>query len=195
MKRGDSWESVLIAWHALYLRRGAAWVVKCNPPVTVTRKSRGGLIEGYMKDTGPPDFGGCIAGGQAVCFEAKHVVDPGRFPLANLKRHQVEHLDAAAEMGAVCFLALRMGSRNYAVPWGPVSHCWHLWADQRRGGRVKRGTASMFREGLEGIGAVEMGPEGWLPVVLGWPEPGRWLVEIGDPRWNDCNHASNTEER
>lgn len=135
MKRGAGWEARLLAWHQEYRVKGLAWVVKTDPPRN-------------LRAVGPPDFLGVLKGGRAVCFDAKDCTS-SRFNLGKIVAHQRADLDTAHRMGALSFVALRIGGVGYRVPWEVIS------------AEIKRGVKSFTIRDIERI-SVPMGRDGWL---------------------------------
>lgn len=146
MKKGATWERRLMFWHAEYRRDRRAFVVKCNPPVYMER----GCLRWAGK--GPPDFIG-VAGGRAVCFEAKDC-STGRWVFrdgrGSVAPHQAKALEAAATNGGLAFVALRMGRVGWVIPWtmlGPI-----FWDEEMVSISAKR---------ISEIG-IRMTDDGWI---------------------------------
>jgi len=109
-EHGAVWERYVVMECGELEKRGHAMVSKNweAPPIPGTKKPRA---------KSKPDFSGCLRGGRHVVFEAKSTLEPARFDLANLAKHQRAHLVDAAFLGSVAFVYVVSGERRkYVIP-------------------------------------------------------------------------------
>jgi penicillin-binding protein-related factor A (putative recombinase) len=93
---GRLWERYIAQECAALERREEAWISKNHEAPTVPGKK---IKRGKSK----PDFSGFTADGRHIVFEAK-VISNDLFPKSRLAKHQLEHLQTAADHGALAFV-------------------------------------------------------------------------------------------
>ena len=151
-KRGRPWETKLSLWHQDYLRDRRAKIFQTNPKVKIIKG------KAIYEKKGPPDFVG-VAGGRAVCFDAKEC-RASRWPLAALADHQAKDLEAHAVNGGVSFIALRHLGKASVLPWTTLGPLWWAWRD----GTAGRGAASLTVDQVAELG-IPMNDDGWIDWV------------------------------
>lgn len=124
-RKGGFLETRLAVRHRAYQEAGLAWVVAAHPGTKVVR----GQVLHTSK--GPPDFVGCIDGGQTVCFDAKET-SQDRWPFDKLKLHQAMHLEAVWARGGLAFLVVcwKKHRRFAVVPWSLLRGPWFAWSSK-----------------------------------------------------------------
>lgn len=157
---GQRWEQALEAVHALYQRTGQAFVQHQGPPV----KNLGTRLVTTGK--GPTDYGGLLAGGRAVAFDAK-TTRHARWKLEMLKAHQADYLGHVAHLGGVAFLAIQTSEGAWVVPWSALAPLWSAWQRGRLlGQRTKPGTGSLSADDCDRLGARMHRPGDWYPALV-----------------------------
>lgn len=187
---GVSWEKQIEATNGWYALRNAADVRKVPhnwtfiseqeyrklqeklPPSHLARTAEGKCLQRVKSDV---DFtgGGRLAGDRkfAVCFDAKEVKG-ARFPLANVKPHQVDLLKKRARCGFVAGLLVYFSEhdRAFFVSADFLDRRYTAMLAQKKGRTAKPGTASLSISDLEEF-CLEITREktnglwDWLPVV------------------------------
>lgn len=124
--QGESFEGVIEASCLQYKIEGDAFIEKTPEPMKVIQaidRSRG-IFKAIFQKPAQPDYKGTLAGGRAVCFEAK-MTSTDRIKQDAVTREQWDALDEHEAMGALCFVLVMLGHRAYRVPW----ECWKTMRD------------------------------------------------------------------
>ena len=103
----DNWkilEELIETSNKMYSREGAARVDKISTPVRLN-PNRPGLAHYSKKST--VDFTGLMDGGQFIAFDAKYS-KAKRFPLSNIKPHQIDYLQEVNRLGGLGFILIEM---------------------------------------------------------------------------------------
>lgn len=122
---GEIFESAIEASLKWYELRGEACVEKTPEPMKPLRRPnrQGQFLACYVK-AGQPDYKGTLNGGRAVVFEAKHT-DSDRIEYSRLTQEQRDRLDLHHKLGAVAFVLVSFGLRDfYRIPW-------EVWRDMK----------------------------------------------------------------
>lgn len=164
-RAGSQWEARLQWWHNLYLQQGRAYITKRGPPITFLEAPRNGVARCRVEGQGPADYGGVLAGGRAVEFEAK-CTTADRWRLELVKEHQGQALQVAHELGALVFVATQTPSGCMVLPWSELGPVWLDWLTKHKAGTVGRGEASLSRDDMWDIGEPMVEPGDWLSVLI-----------------------------
>ena len=101
-----------------YRSMGLAYIEKTPEPMRVigviNRKL--GHFKAVFEKTAQPDFKGTMAGGRAVCFDAKHT-ETDRIKQDAVTEKQRDALNIHEAMGAWCFIIVCLDNTYYRVPW------------------------------------------------------------------------------
>lgn len=113
--RGMSLEEDINLTNKYYLDINKAIIYKKPTPITITKVDYNGLKdrvikEAYFKVPSTTDYNG-IYRGKYIDFEAKET-KLNRFPLINIHKHQIEHLQKVYEHGGIAFLIVRFTMLN-----------------------------------------------------------------------------------
>jgi len=122
--RGSALEATLDRQHILYAGRELATIVRAQTSARMVKYANGEVRWIHMRSL--PDYIGCSAGGQLICFDAK-ATDKDKWHLKAEQIHQRTVLSAFAAMDAVCFWLIQHTPtgdyfllRQYEVePWMP----------------------------------------------------------------------------
>ncbi len=147
---GKAWELALDQLHLDYDRQGLAKIERGHPPVRVLSPVRGGRFDASWAGDGALDFGGTLAGGRSVVFEAKYTAD-SRFGLAQIEPHQARRLERHRRLGAVAGIALRTPAGERWLSWDVLVERYRLTPS----GSVDPRDYPEF----------DVRGEGWLPLV------------------------------
>lgn len=114
---GELFEKMISASCDWYLSEKVAKIEKQSEPMKVIKPlSLGRFVACFAKKSGV-DYKGTLAGGKAVCFEAKHT-DTKIMPRSRLEEWQIDYLKDHMEMGAITFVLLSFGlERFYRIPF------------------------------------------------------------------------------
>lgn len=171
--RGADLEQLLIATCRTYRAQGRAVITRVPDPIKVikggykhTRNGKAWVITEAVPDSGADktvDFFG-IWNGIGIAFDAKESRDPNRFPLDNIKPHQMEYMRDFVQQNGIAFILLRHipAPNDDTVYLLPFQMLWQYWE--------AAGRADPF--GRKARGAQQSIP---IDEIRMWPEvkPGR----------------------
>lgn len=106
--RGMTLEFDLNETNNYYLEKDIAVIYKKPTPIQVVDTDYGKrkITKAYFKEPSTTDYNG-IYKGYYVDYEAKETTNKTAFPLANIHKHQIEHLEKILRHGGICFLIVR----------------------------------------------------------------------------------------
>lgn len=110
-RRGMSFEAQIIKANDYYLSSGIAVIHKKPTPVQIVKvdypkRAAATITEAYFKTPSTTDFNG-VYKGIYIDFEAKETTNKTTFPLANVHRHQVQHIMAVTQQNGFAFLLVK----------------------------------------------------------------------------------------
>ncbi|PFB24074.1 Holliday junction resolvase RecU [Bacillus cereus] len=117
--RGMHFEKLINLSNEMYQRGGVALINKRATPVKVLKSAGGRVLNGFYEAKSTVDYDG-VYKGRAVAFEAKSTQSLTRFDLSNIAQHQLDYLEKAEKMGAVCFFLIEF-SKDQTVFLVPAS--------------------------------------------------------------------------
>ncbi|MCC2347188.1 Holliday junction resolvase RecU [Bacillus anthracis] len=103
--RGMAFEKLINLSNEMYQRGRVALINKRPTPVKVLKSTGGRVLNGFYEAKSTVDYDG-VYKGRAVAFEAKSTQSLTRFDLSNIAQHQLDYLEKAEKMGAVCFFLI-----------------------------------------------------------------------------------------
>ncbi|CAM4359262.1 recombinase RecU [Bacillus manliponensis] len=104
--RGQAFEHLINISNQMYKNARIAVMNKRPTPIKVLKTDKFGKIkESCWEAKSTVDYDG-VYRGYAVCFEAKSVDVETRFDLKNIAAHQIDYLELAEKMGAICFFLI-----------------------------------------------------------------------------------------
>lgn len=114
--RGMGLEHDLNDTNNYYLQNNIAVIHKKPTPITIVSvdyKSRKDAVikEAYFKTPSTTDYNG-VYKGKYIDFEAKETKNKQGFPLINIHKHQLEHLQGVINAGGIAFLIIRFTTFN-----------------------------------------------------------------------------------
>ncbi|TXR62109.1 Holliday junction resolvase RecU [Bacillus sp. AY18-3] len=115
--RGMAFEKLINLSNEMYQREGVALINKRATPVKVLKMVYGRVKDGYYESKSTVDYDG-VYKGRAVAFEAKSTNKINRFDLKNIAQHQLDYLEKAENMGAICFflIGFTKDQSTFAIP-------------------------------------------------------------------------------
>ncbi|KXI78630.1 recombinase RecU [Bacillus cereus] len=115
--RGMAFEKLINLSNEMYQREGVALINKRPTPVKVLKMVYGRVKDGYYESKSTVDYDG-VYKGRAVAFEAKSTNEINRFDLKNIAQHQLDYLEKAEKMGAICFflIGFTKDQSTFAIP-------------------------------------------------------------------------------
>lgn len=113
---GHIFEMAIIAACTTYSDQGRAEIAKVPEPFRVTKKLGAGQFTGRFTAPAQPDFGGTLAGGQAIHFEAKFT-STDRLQRSVLTDEQMWRLERHTKLGAVTAVCAGIQDQFYFIPW------------------------------------------------------------------------------
>ncbi|PEU35546.1 Holliday junction resolvase RecU [Bacillus toyonensis] len=117
--RGMAFEKLINLSNEMYQREGVALINKRPTPVKVLKSTGGRVLNGFYEAKSTVDYDG-VYKGRAVAFEAKSTQSLTRFDLSNIAQHQLDYLEKAEKMGAICFFLIEF-SKDQTVFLVPTS--------------------------------------------------------------------------
>ena len=111
--RGMSLEESINITNSYYLDNNLAVIYKKPTPIQITKldSKKGRIVDGFFKSPSTTDYNG-IYKGKYIDFEAKETQNKTSFPLANIGKHQVQHLKNVKEHGAIAFVIISFSKLN-----------------------------------------------------------------------------------
>lgn len=114
--RGMNLESDLNQTNSYYREKDIAYIYKKPTPIKVTKvnfkKDRTSLIkEAFYEEPSTTDYNG-IYKGYYLDFEAKETKNKTSFPIANIHKHQLKHLENIVNHGGIGFIIVRFSLLN-----------------------------------------------------------------------------------
>lgn len=117
--RGMAFEMLINLANEMYQRCGVALINKRATPVKVLKSKGCQVLKGYYESKSTVDYDG-IYNGQAIVFEAKSTENTTRFDLSKIAQHQLDYMEKAEKVGAVCFFLIEF-SKDQAIFLVPAS--------------------------------------------------------------------------
>ncbi len=99
-----------------YLQNDIAVIHKKPTPITIAKvdypsRLEAVIKEGYFRTPSTTDYNG-IYKGKYIDFEAKETTSKTSFPLSNIHKHQIKHLENIYKHGGIGFLIVRFTKLN-----------------------------------------------------------------------------------
>lgn len=115
--RGMAFEKLINLANEMYQRGGVALINKRATPVKVLKSKGDRVLSGYYEAKSTVDYDD-VYKGRAIAFEAKSTEEDTRFDLKNIAQHQLDCLEKAERMGAICFFLIEFSKDKsvFAVP-------------------------------------------------------------------------------
>lgn len=109
--RGMSLESDINQTNLYYNLNGIALVYKKPTPIKVVQVEypKNKIKEAYFNEPSTLDYTG-IYKGKYLEFDAKETQSKTSFPLSNIHKHQMEHIEKVIEFGGIAYLIVRFTS-------------------------------------------------------------------------------------
>jgi len=112
--RGMNFEDDINQTNAFYRENNIAVIYKKPTPIKATKvayqsKYKKRICEGYFETPSTTDYNG-VYKGKYIDFETKETMEKTSFPLANIHKHQIEHIRSILKHGAITFLLIRFVS-------------------------------------------------------------------------------------
>lgn len=140
--RGMGLEMLINHTNEVYRMRGMAVVTKRPTPVKIVRTKGTKVLAAYIEAPSTVDYEGCYRG-RSLQFEAKQTKETTRLPLDNFHQHQVDHMRACYNQGAIVFAVVEFSKDDERL-FVPAKLILDAWDKRLAGGR-----ASIPREELE----------------------------------------------
>lgn len=106
--RGMNLEEAINITNSYYLDEGRAVVHKKPTPIQIVKMdyTHGArIIDAYFKSASTTDYNG-VYKGKYLDFEAKETKNKTSFPFHNIGEHQLKHLQAVLNQGAIAFVII-----------------------------------------------------------------------------------------
>ena len=112
--RGMNLEENINISNDFYLNEGIALITKRPTPINVVKvdyKNGKRIIDAYFEKQSTTDYNG-VYRERYMDFEAKSTKSKTSFPLANICKHQIEHLKNVIHFGGVAFFIIQLEMLN-----------------------------------------------------------------------------------
>ena len=112
--RGMDLEGDINESNLYYKEKGLCLITKRPTPINVVKVdySKGAIItNAYFEKQSTTDYNG-VYKGKYIDFEAKQTKSKSSFPLANISKHQIEHLEGVIKHGGIAFFIIEFVSRD-----------------------------------------------------------------------------------
>lgn len=114
--RGMDLETDINLTNQYYLEINKANIHKKPTPITIDKvhypsRYEAVITEAHFKTPSTTDYNG-VYRGKYLDFEAKETANLNFFPLANIHKHQIKHLENILYHGGIGFLIVRFSKRN-----------------------------------------------------------------------------------
>ncbi|MGH1280527.1 Holliday junction resolvase RecU [Bacillus basilensis] len=117
--RGMAFEKLINLSNEMYQRGRVALINKRPTPVKVLKSKGGRVLNGFYEAKSTVDYDG-VYKGRAIVFEAKSTENATRFDLKNIAEHQLDYLEKAEKVGAICFFLIEF-SKDKSIFVVPLS--------------------------------------------------------------------------
>ncbi len=104
--RGMTLEHEINETNKYYLDNNIAVIYKKPTPIQVVKQLGAKIVDAYFLEPSTTDYNG-IYDSHYVDFEAKETKSKTSFPLANIHKHQINHLRRIEKEKGICFLIIR----------------------------------------------------------------------------------------
>lgn len=114
--RGMKLENLINQTNEYYINNDIAVIYKKPTPILVCQVDykKNKILEGYYKTPSTLDYNG-IYKGKYIDFDAKETLNKTSFPLANLHKHQLEHMKKVINHGGISFLIVKINNLYYLL--------------------------------------------------------------------------------
>lgn len=112
--RGMAFENDINETNEYYKNQGLCLITKRPTPINVVKVdySKGAIItNAYFEKQSTTDYNG-VYKGRYIDFEAKSTIKKTSFPLANISKHQIEHLKNVIKHNGIAFFIIEFASFN-----------------------------------------------------------------------------------
>ena len=111
--RGMNLEEAINITNTYYLNENIAIIHKKPTPIQIIKldSKKGRITDAFFKSPSTTDYNG-VYKGKYIDFEAKETQNKTSFPLANIGKHQVNHLKNVKEHGAIAFVIISFSKLN-----------------------------------------------------------------------------------
>lgn len=156
---GKAFEDLINNSCAWYMQQKLAKIEKQAEPMRPVKSLGKGQYVAIFESKAGTDYKGTLKGGRAVVFEAKHT-DSDRILRNVVKEWQLQYLVDHDRLGALCFVLISFGMRNYyRIPiadWLAMKQKYgrlYLKEDDIQEYKLRtHGVKILFLEGLDEIG-------------------------------------------
>lgn len=122
--RGDAFEEMINISNIAYEKKGIALIQKIATPMKPIRKGKH-IVSAYYEEKSTLDFIG-VANGKAIAFDAKETKEKNKFPLSNIREHQIKYMRDWFNSGGITFLVINFKElgKTYRIDWCYLSGYW-----------------------------------------------------------------------
>ncbi|ERJ13587.1 Holliday junction resolvase RecU [Haloplasma contractile] len=150
--RGMSLEKELNESNKYYRAHGIALIHKKPTPVQIVKvdypkRASAVIKEAYFRQPSTTDYNG-IYKGKHIDFEAKETSSKTAFPLQNIHKHQIEHIQQIINLGGISFVIIRFKKLNktYLMDGQDIVHFYNSYL---KDGRKSLSIKTFMEKGYE----------------------------------------------
>ena len=109
--RGMTLENDINVTNSYYLEKDIAIIYKKPTPIQVVKQINGKITDAYFQSPSTTDYNGLYIGNY-IDFEAKETTSKTSFPLSNIHKHQIKHMEKVINHHGICFIIIRFTRLN-----------------------------------------------------------------------------------
>ncbi len=115
--RGMTLEYEINLSNEYYLSKNIAVIYKKPTPIQVVEQKNEKITKAFFKEPSTTDYNG-VYKGKYIDFEAKETKSKTSFPINNIHKHQIKHLENILNQQGIGFLIIRFTTLNktYLLP-------------------------------------------------------------------------------
>lgn len=123
--KGDAFEEIINKSNEAYKRKGIAIISKISTPMKPIRQGKK-IVSAYYEEKSTLDYIG-ICDGIPIAFDAKETSEENRFPLSNIKEHQIDFMTQWDLHGGYTFLVVNFVKINRAFRLDLTTLEWYWY--------------------------------------------------------------------
>lgn len=130
--KGRALEELIEYQNQIYRAKHIANIQKISTPWQVIRRGKS-VVSAFPLEKSTLDFRGTIRGAIPVSFDAKESEDARGLPLRYIKRHQIDYIRLALELGEISFILCHIKPIDAycIIPGKTVLAYWDRWMDNK----------------------------------------------------------------
>lgn len=130
--KGRALEELIEYQNQIYRSKHIANIQKISTPWQIIRRGKS-IVSAFPLEKSTLDFRGTVNGAIPVSFDAKESEDERGLPLRYIKRHQIDYIRLALELGEISFILCHIKPINAycIIPGKTVLEYWDRWTNNK----------------------------------------------------------------